>query len=72
MCRRQTPLRERAGRVSRLCSGLVRWLARVSAWRKRRRSRRLLASMDDRSLRDIGIDRTKVEDESTVPFWRLR
>jgi uncharacterized protein YjiS (DUF1127 family) len=47
-------------------------VAWVSAWRKRRRDRRLLASLDDRSLHDIGIGRAKVEDESTVSFWRLR
>jgi uncharacterized protein YjiS (DUF1127 family) len=67
-CRPDTPRAERAG-PARL---LARWVARVRAWRKRRRDRRLLASLDDRSLHDIGIDRATVEDESTVSFWRLR
>jgi uncharacterized protein YjiS (DUF1127 family) len=50
---------------------LVRWAAHFSAWRQRHRDRQL-ARLDDRSLRDIGIDRARVEDESTVSFWRLR
>jgi uncharacterized protein YjiS (DUF1127 family) len=76
MCRPKTPHAEPAGRVGRLRTGparlVVRCVASVSAWRKRRRDRQLLASLDDRSLRDIGIDRAKVEDESSVSFWRLR
>jgi uncharacterized protein YjiS (DUF1127 family) len=51
---------------------MVRCVAWVRAWRKGRRDRQLLTSLDDNGLRDIGIDRAKVENESTVPFWRLR
>jgi uncharacterized protein YjiS (DUF1127 family) len=36
------------------------------------RDRRLLASLDDRMLRDIGIDRGAVENDGTTWFWRLR
>ena len=67
---------ERTGRMVRLRSslarGLVRLMERVIAWHRRRPDRRRLARLDDRSLRDIGIERAAVEDESTVSFWRLR
>ena len=36
------------------------------------RNRQLLASLDERMLRDIGIDRAAVGSDSTVSFWRLR
>lgn len=48
---------------------LARWIER---WRMRVRDRRLLASFDDHALRDLGIDRTDVETESTHSFWRGR
>jgi drug/metabolite transporter (DMT)-like permease len=49
-----------------------RLVAPVIAWHKRARGRRLLASFDDRMLRDIGIDRAREANESTASFWRLR
>jgi drug/metabolite transporter (DMT)-like permease/uncharacterized protein YjiS (DUF1127 family) len=51
---------------------LVRLVGRIIAWHKRARGRRLLASFDDRMLRDIGIDRARAANESTASFWRLR
>jgi uncharacterized protein YjiS (DUF1127 family) len=39
-------------------------------WRRRDRERRELAALDDRSLRDIGLNRAEVAYESTKPFWR--
>jgi len=72
----ETPRPNRAGRSDRLRAildaALVRLVASVIAWRARVRSRRLLASFDDRMLRDIGIDRARVEKESTSSFWRHR
>jgi uncharacterized protein YjiS (DUF1127 family) len=47
------------------------WVERIASWRKHARDRRLLARRDDRLLRDIGLDRGAVEDESTTSFWRL-
>ena len=47
-------------------------MAWVRAWRKGRRDRQLLATLNNYGLRDIGIDRAEVENESTVSFWRLR
>jgi uncharacterized protein YjiS (DUF1127 family) len=48
---------------------LVRWAKRRH---ERAHDRRLLASLDDRTLRDIGLDRASVDRESTTSFWRLR
>ena len=45
-----------------------RWLER---WHARARDRRLLASFDERTLRDIGLDRASADRESTTSFWRL-
>jgi uncharacterized protein YjiS (DUF1127 family) len=72
----ETAGRERAGRAANCRAILGRALAqlveRVAAWERRRRNRRLLASFDDRMLRDVGIDRSAAECDSTVSFWRLR
>ncbi|QQS15018.1 MAG: DUF1127 domain-containing protein [Rhodospirillales bacterium] len=34
------------------------------------RSRRALLTLDDRMLRDIGVDRATARDEGEKPFWR--
>ena len=47
----------------------VRWIER---WHALARDRRVLASFDERMLRDIGLDRASVDTESTRSFWRLR
>jgi uncharacterized protein YjiS (DUF1127 family) len=46
----------------------LRWIARERACAH---DRRVLASLDDRLLRDIGLDRAAVETESAA-FWRWR
>lgn len=51
---------------------LVRLVEHVISWDQCRRDRRLLASLDDGNLRDIGIDRATAESDSTTSFWRLR
>lgn len=72
----ETPRPERAGRAARFRTILGRTLVRlvepVISWDQRRRDRRLLASLDDRALRDIGIDRTTAERDGTTSSWRLR
>jgi len=50
----------------------ARWTRLILSWRGSARDRRQLAGLDDRMLRDIGIDRAAVEDESAISFWRLR
>ena len=39
---------------------LARWLEHLIAWYQGFADRRLLASLDDRQLRDLGIDRSAV------------
>lgn len=51
---------------------LARLVERVISWYRGYRDRRLLAGMDDRMLRDIGIDRATAGSERTTWFWRLR
>lgn len=43
----------------------------VLLWLARRRDREILAGLDDRMLRDIGITRADIEHESSKPFWRI-
>jgi uncharacterized protein YjiS (DUF1127 family) len=42
----------------------------VISWSERGRNRRVLASLNDRMLQDIG-NRVVVENDSTSWFWRL-
>jgi uncharacterized protein YjiS (DUF1127 family) len=43
--------------------------ARVAAWLRHRRERRLLAGLDDHLLRDLGLTRADVAREYDRPFW---
>jgi uncharacterized protein YjiS (DUF1127 family) len=43
----------------------------VSAWRFRARSRRELANLDHRTLRDLGLSAGEVQFEANKPFWRV-
>jgi uncharacterized protein YjiS (DUF1127 family) len=45
-------------------------LAFVRVWRERRRTRRQLAAMSERELRDIGIYWSDIASEIGKPFWR--
>ena len=45
-------------------------LLTVRIWRERHRARKQLASVDARSLRDLGIDPVLVDYELTQPCWR--
>ncbi len=49
---------------------LLRTPGMLNLWYERSRQRRHLARLDDRLLRDIGIDRATVEMEISKPFWR--
>jgi uncharacterized protein YjiS (DUF1127 family) len=59
--------------VSRSPSSVSRWLR--LAWRQLRRwqqlaaERRQLASLSDAALKDLGISRADVYQESERPFW---
>ncbi len=41
----------------------------VALWLERGRSRRVLATLDDHQLRDIGVSRADALLESAKPFW---
>ena len=45
-------------------------LSRAVEWRERERGRRLLARLDDRMLRDVGLSRSEVEREAVKFFWQ--
>jgi len=58
-----------------------RWTARIAErlidganclhlWRERAAQRRSLLTLDDRILRDIGINRAVASNEARKPFWR--
>jgi|ADGO01.1.fsa_nt_gi uncharacterized protein YjiS (DUF1127 family) len=55
-------------------AGLVPSLTRMLEWvetlAERYRQRRALSAMDDRLLRDMGLTRADVEQETAKPFWR--
>ena len=51
-----------------LILGLI--VATVREWRRRRAERRELASLDERMLRDIGLDPVVVDYEVSQSFWR--
>jgi uncharacterized protein YjiS (DUF1127 family) len=63
----------RKGEVSglrRLEAVIVAAFDRLSAWQDRAESRALLGRLDDRMLRDIGVDRSVAEREADRPFWQ--
>ena len=51
-------------------SAWQRALALLGLWRERARTRRALAAIDPRSLRDAGIAPTQAAFEADQPFWR--
>jgi len=54
-------------------TGIFRAFFRLmAAWRRRRRDLRCLAHLDERALRDIGIDRSLTSNDSAIPFWSLQ
>ena len=42
----------------------------VQVWRERARQRQTLATLNDRMLADIGIDRVAANPEASKPYWR--
>jgi uncharacterized protein YjiS (DUF1127 family) len=63
-----------SGAASRAVLGrtLIRWVERGMSWHRGCRDRQVLAALDDRMLRDIGIDRATAGSEHATWFWRLR
>jgi uncharacterized protein YjiS (DUF1127 family) len=64
-----------ASRARRLltaaASGLTAAAAIIAGWYQGFGDRRLLASLDDRQLRDLGLQRGDVDIDSTASHWRL-
>ena len=48
----------------------VSLLKLLISWQERANQRHCLARLDERLLRDIGLDRTRVAQETAKPFWR--
>lgn len=53
-----------------LLKGVARAVDVVQQLLARQRSRHMLATLDDRMLRDIGVDRATAAEESTRSFWQ--
>jgi uncharacterized protein YjiS (DUF1127 family) len=67
----ETPRPTRTGRFRAVLGlGLSRLLEFVVAWNRRSRDRQLLAGLNERSLRDIGIDSTTAERWRGGRGWR--
>jgi uncharacterized protein YjiS (DUF1127 family) len=47
----------------------VRFAATVTTWERRRRSRINLGRLDDRLLRDVGLNRHQAQEETSRYFW---
>jgi uncharacterized protein YjiS (DUF1127 family) len=42
----------------------------LGTWRRRARERRELATLDHRTLRDLGLSASEIQWEASKPFWR--
>ncbi len=42
----------------------------IAIWRRRSRERRELASLDQRTMRDLGMTASQAAFEANKPFWR--
>ena len=42
----------------------------LAIWRRRARERRELATLDRRTIRDLGLSASEIQFEASKPFWR--
>jgi uncharacterized protein YjiS (DUF1127 family) len=42
-----------------------------ATWRRRTRERRELATLDQRTIRDLGLSPSDIQFEANKPFWRF-
>ena len=42
-----------------------------ATWRRRTRERRELATLDQRTIRDLGLSPRDIQFEANKPFWRV-
>ena len=65
------PIREpHTFRHGRLAVWLVAVLDRMVLWQARRTQRQVLAGLDGRLLKDMGLSHADVARETGKPFWR--
>ncbi len=57
-------------RLRTMASLPIKLIDQWDTWRSRSRSRRYLARMDSRMLKDIGVTESDRMDEISKPFWR--
>ena len=62
--------RRSANHRSRQPSLIARVLYALVEWQSRAHERHALASLDDRALKDMGLNRAIASRESSQPFWR--
>lgn len=60
--------RRHRDRLSRLLPFLL--LELLQNWSARAHERRMLLQLDERMLKDIGVTRVDVMQETSKPFWR--
>lgn len=53
-----------------LKTGWEQFARLMTVWADRRSQRARLATLDERMLRDIGVDRVTALQEACKPFWR--
>ncbi|RMV74657.1 hypothetical protein ALP05_01525 [Pseudomonas caricapapayae] len=54
---------------ARLGGRLVAWTRRMRRWLELHRQRRYLAQMSDAALKDMGLSRADILEETERPFW---
>ena len=67
---RPRPIEGRLPVGDRIAAAAVSAFAQLREWRERAQSRQALLRLDDRMLRDLGLDRATAEFLGTRPFWR--
>jgi uncharacterized protein YjiS (DUF1127 family) len=55
----------------RLTTMVHRTVARWRQWQESQRTRRMLRTLPDHLLWDIGLTRAEIEQDATRPFWSL-
>ncbi|HVM78917.1 MAG TPA: DUF1127 domain-containing protein [Stellaceae bacterium] len=53
-----------------LAQGLSALARRLALWHERLHTRQALLDLEDRALRDIGLDRASAHRQGSLPFWR--